>query len=317
MSGSWGRIWEDFRFWRRNIPSHHFDTPATLTAPLLARWLIRTARTFGCTAIIEIGFGNGQLQTEIARLAPAMIRIGVDIRSMPGVECRQLTQEWDTACEQWLTATGNPELAAVLQDFNQPVLAFAVEWLDDLVAEVAHREASGALRTIGPGGPLNALDPSDAAWAEQWWPQPGLLTIGRTRDSAWAWLARHLPPRSVLATIDYGHVIADRPADGGFLAYRDGRSVPLEGTANLTAAVAVDSLAAAVETLGCERLTHARLAELPADHWGFPAGDPLTTLALRSQEQLLRDPRRFGNFWLVQHRTPPAGQWPADGTQIP
>lgn len=308
MSCNWGSIWEDFRFWRRNWPSQHFDTPGTLAAPLLARWLIRTARDFGCTTIVEIGFGNGHIQTEIARLAPTLTRIGVDIRPAPGLECRQLIQEWDTSSGQWLTGSEDSGLDAVLRDFDQPVLAFAVEWLDDLVGEIAHRDARGDLRTLGPSGLLAALGSADAAWAAQWWPQPGTLTVGRTRDAAWSWLARHLPPRSMLATIDYGHVVTDRPADGGFLAHRDGRSVPPEEGANLTASVAVDSLAAAVEMIGCERLACARLAELPKDHWAWPTDDPLTTLALRSQEQLLRDPRRFGHFWLVQHLTPPGEQ---------
>lgn len=317
MRRSWARIWQDSRFWRRNFPSQHFDTPSTLAGPLLARWLIRTAQDFGCTAIIEIGFGTGRLQTQIMRLSPGLTRISVDIRHAPGMECRQLIQQWDTETEKWLPAVGGQPMVTVLAEFEQPVLVFAVEWLDDLPAQIAERDSSGGVRALGPEGAVGTLDAADTAWVEQWWPQPGRLAVGRTRDAAWAWLARHLPPSSVLVAVDYGHVRAERPADGGFLAYRDGRSVPPDATANLTAAVAVDSLAAAVEALGCERLACTQLVDLTAGHWMFPASDPLSTLALRSQEQLLRDPRRFGGFWLVQHRTPGPGHGGTAGTVRP
>lgn len=317
MSRSWASIWEDLSFWRRNNPARHFDTPSTLATALLARWLIQTARDFGCITLIEIGFGNGHLQTEIARLAPDVTRIGVDIRSTPTVECQQLIQQWDTATERWLTVTGNPAVAGVWPELKQPVLLFAVEWLDDLAAEIVERDSRGALRTLGPHGAVGTPGPADTAWAERWWPQQGRLAIGRSRDAAWRWLARHLPSGSVLTTVDYGHIRAERPADGGFLAYRDGCRVVPDETANLTAAVAVDSLAAAVEGVGCERLAYSRLADLPAGHWTSSAGDALTTLSLRSQEQLLRDPRRFGGFWLVQHRTPRPGQRRGAETLLP
>lgn len=307
MNRKWVEIWQQSEFWSGNSPDEHFDTPSSLATGLLGRWLIQQVIETSTAAIVEIGFGNGRLQGEISRLAPGLARLSVDIRPAPEVNSPQLSAQWDGHTESWWAAAGDPELAQVLQGFGQPILVVAVEWLDDLPTAIARRDDYGRLVALGPDGPAGPLQPDDAAWAERWWPQPGRLVIGRPRDVAWAWLARHVPPGSVLATIDYGHLRSERPPDGGFTAYRQRRQVAPTEAANLTAAVAIDSLAAAVEALGCRRMRCDRLADLPEDFWSFAGADPLVGLALRSQEQLLRDPQRFGRFWLVMHRTPTGG----------
>lgn len=303
MNRKWREIWEKAEFWSDTFPDEHFDTPSSLASGLLARRLIRTASEFSASAVVEIGLGNGRVQCEMFGLVPGLVRLAIDIRPAPGVNCAQQMQLWDTGAERWQRGTGYPALAEVLRRFDGPILLFAVEWLDDLACEIAYADGSGSLLALGPDGPAGLVSADDTAWVERWWPQPGRLTVGRSRDVAWSWLARQVPPGSVLATIDYGHLRTERPADGGFAAYRRGQWVAPDPSANLTSAVAIDSLAAAVESLGCQRLHCTRLAELPGDFWEFPATDPLTALALRSQEQLLRDPRRFGDFWLVMHRT--------------
>ena len=75
--------------------------------------------------------------------------------------------------------------------------------------------------------------------------------IGSSRDDAWAAITGMLDAGAAVA-IDYGHTRAERVAgtwDGGTLVgYRDGHVVTpvADGSCNLTAHVAIDSVAAAV-----------------------------------------------------------------------
>lgn len=304
MKLKWQEIWADSRFWVDTSPADHFDTPSTLAGDLISRRLSSWLREFRCSAVIEIGVGNGQILPHIPKLHSETPCYGIDMRDSSYHGFDYVQQKWEVRTEKWLAPAGNPPLADWLAGFGEPILVFAIEWLDDLACEIAHRNSIGELTGLGPGGPIGSLSPDDHAWIDRWWPGTGAIAVGRNRDIAWAWLAARLPRGSVLVTIDYGHVRSSRPADAGFRAYLNGREVPPGPGANLTAAVAVDSLAAAVEELGWERLHLSRLADLPADFWSSDAPDPLTALALSSQETLLRHPTRFGGFWLVAHHLP-------------
>lgn len=233
---------------------------------------------------------------------PGVFRLGVDRRPVAGLEPAQfLKLRWDCVGESWHGPRGEDALVESLCR-SGPVLVLATEWLDDLPATVARRSIDGRAQALTPDLRTAPLDPADEQWLARWWPQPGRAVVGRTRDRAWGWFARRLAPGSLLVTVDYGHVRADRPPDGGLLAHRAGEPVPPQPGANVTAGLAVDSLAAAVEAVGAERLHLTRLADLPAAFWPTAGDGPLTGLARRSQEQLLRDPGRFGGFWLVAHR---------------
>lgn len=291
--------WWDQTFWDAHSPSGHFDTPSTLCAPLLGAKLRSWLRLFELTAMLEIGVGDGQVLTECKARNADLDCVGVDVRQPSGPRSwRSVTARWDVSREEWIG-----------EDFldSRPLLVVAVEWLDDLPAVVAEQR-NGPV-AVGPDGRVGELAVSDLAWLERWWPfaretpvDPGTrAVVGRSRDRAWQWLAERLSPGSVLATIDYGHTARSRPSDGGLAAHVAGRRVSPQPGVNVTAGVAVDSLAAAVEGVGAERLWCERLADLPDGFW--EAGAPgLAGLALRSQEALLRDPGRFGGFWLVAHR---------------
>lgn len=82
---------------------------------------------------------------------------------------------------------------------------------------------------------------------------PAHPEVGLTRDRAWAALASVVAQRGGCALmIDYGHRLYERPVDGSFAAYRDGRAVPPmpSGEVNLTSHVSVDSVRAAGEVAG-------------------------------------------------------------------
>lgn len=298
--------WWDATFWLREKPRDHFDTPSSLCGPLLARLLMEWVRRLELRTVVDLGCGDGVLLSHLSTLSqPDISLIGIDVRNLPdrpGVTHRR--HYWSVSNDDWespFTGSCAPEPWPAT---SGPILAIAVEWLDDLPAVVASTRADGSAVEITPCGADRPLSGPDAAWLRRWWPGPGRAVVGRTRDEAWHRLAENLPPGSVLATIDYGHVRGDRPPDGGLGAHRHGRATTPGTAGNVTAAVAVDALAAAAEQAGAQGWWFSRLADLPKGFW--PIGDdrPLTRLALRTQEHLLTDPHRFGGFWLVAHRIP-------------
>lgn len=288
-------LW-DRSFWADNQPSWHFDTPSTLCAAALGALIHRWRARLGLRSLIEVGYGDGRILTECSRRDPSMASCGIDVRNIPtDAAWRQITARWDPVSEQWIGAD--------IPLGDAPVLVIAVEWLDDLPGSLI--TAAG----LGEDNPdttaINDLTPDQRAWLARWWPNqsPGdMAVIGNQRDRAWRWWATRLAPGSVLATIDYGHLAHQRPRDGGVSAHRHGERVrPGPGT-NVTASVAIDAVAQAVEDVGAQRLLCTRLMDLPDSFWNLEAQSPLDALALRSQIALLRDPDRFGQFWLVAHR---------------
>jgi len=294
--------WWNPDFWSSNTPTDHFDTPSTLCAQALSGAILHWCRKLGLQRVIDVGSGDGKLLDECSARAHGLQFSGIDVRKFPpSGGWRGITARWDRRTDAWV--------GEELRIGPEPCLVIAVEWLDDLPAAVAMSDPrsapaeTGPVR-MGPDGDSAPLSSAENAWLARWWPHlpPGeRAVVGLTRDRAWCWWARRLPPGSVLATIDYGHTIHDRPADGGLAAHVHGvAATPGTGT-NVTASVAIDSLTHAVEELGAERLWCGRLMDLPAGFWPR-SGSALRRLALRSQEALLRAPERFGNFWLVAHR---------------
>ena len=92
------------------------------------------------------------------------------------------------------------------------------------------------------------VDAADLAWLRRHWPDAAdTADIGTTRDAAWADLCARVDDGLVVA-VDYGHLADDRPPGSTLVGYRRGRPtdpVP-NGSTDLTAHVAVDTLAGAV-----------------------------------------------------------------------
>ncbi|MEW2379403.1 SAM-dependent methyltransferase [Micromonospora sp. NPDC047812] len=205
--------------------------------------------------------------------------------------------------------------------------------------------ATGA-ETVG-----DPVDPADADWLAWWWPAPDAgadgigpagsgsraarsaeapsvtarsgsgrpelptavrAEIGRTRDDAWAGAVGKLD-RGLALAVDYGHLRDGRPVDGTLTGYRGGRQVPPvpDGTRDVTAHVAVDSVASAGATVaGCAYdLVSQReaLRALGADGGRPPlslaAGDPagyVRALAAASAVAELTDPAGLGGHWWLR-----------------
>jgi SAM-dependent MidA family methyltransferase len=216
-----------------------------------------------------------------------------------------------------------PELPEVIQWRNEPPaaingLVIANEWLDDIPVDVVQGTEDGdrvvlvdelGNESIGPP----AADAAD--WLQRWWPLgPGeRAEAGDPRDTAWADLVGRLTSGYAIA-IDYGHELGQRPANGSLVGYSAGRQVrPVpDGTMNLTAHVAMDSVAYAGQQrglhtvwVGSQREALAGLGMLgERPPLGQAKSDPVgyvRALAEAGERADLRNPDGLGSFtWLVQ-----------------
>ena len=282
----WSRAWRDAsrEFWPSEQPSAHFTTSAgALVAERMAAILREVDAELGhpeTLDVVDIGCGDGALlalvRDECADLIPRVRWTGVDVRpfEVDGVE--SLVAE----------APG----ALPLGDVHGLVMAH--EWLDEIPCDIVERDEDGIdrlvlvdLRGVEVLGPPLTDDDACAefgvdagkarSWLARWWPlaEPGdRAEVGIARDRAWQWMTGLLAEGTALAT-DYGHTHAERTAryrHGTLAAYASGclvRPVP-DGTANLTAHVALDACVAAVPgttlTLQRDEITSAPLGAEPS-----------------------------------------------------
>jgi SAM-dependent MidA family methyltransferase len=262
----WARAWHraalaDGGFWRSGAgargPGAHFRTSVHVGS-VFVRAIARLVGELDAELdhperldVVDLGAGGGELLTALLdELDPGLRRrlepVAIDVRPRPvGLDERIA----------WLTG----EVPDVVPDDVHGLL-LAHEMLDELPVDVVEVDDGGRVRlvlvdalgteTLGPE--LDAAD--DLAWLARWWPvhEPGARAeVGRRRDDAWRRCVARLSRGTALA-IDYGHLrearVAGRHKAGTLTAYRDGRQVHAvpDGTRNLTAHVAVDSVAAAV-----------------------------------------------------------------------
>ncbi len=245
----WRLAWHDALygssgFYRREPPAHHFSTATH--GPLgavLAEALWRWADLLGMPAILDIGAGRGELLGHLHAARPDRPLGGCDVVERP----RGLPP-----AVGWLSGPGGEGLPDPLGHLTD-VLVVAHEWLDVVPCDIAQVDAWGRLRLVhvdpATGAELlgGRLDEQDRLWCERFWwtTRPGdRVEIGLTRDRAWAELLSRVS-RGVVLAVDYGHLGEHRPADGTLTAYRRGARVAAvpDGTCDITAHVAVDSLA--------------------------------------------------------------------------
>ena len=295
-------------FWRRHWPDEHFRTASTssfLIAETLTALLDRYAAG---SAVIDVGAGRGQLLGALAGLRPGLRLAGIDLRPRP--ETLPATVEWaedlwDVRYAGWTTGQ-----AETLLHGPGPVCLLSCEWLDDLPCRVVHREADGWREVVvdegGEQRPGPRLVDADLDWADRWWPTGQRAEIGLTRDRAWSALAAAVRRRGGCAVmIDYGHGQPERPPEGSFAGYRDGRAVEPVPSAemNLTAHVSIDSLRAAGEAAGLTTELCCRQGEAMARLGSTAAADPdpLVELSRQSERMALSAPYGWGShWWLVQ-----------------
>ncbi|MGH3744262.1 MAG: SAM-dependent methyltransferase, partial [Mycobacteriales bacterium] len=201
-----------------------FSTPLTdpVTAPVLCAHLLSVAvgvdRALGEPAgftVTDVGAGSGAFLAFTAGHCPPRWRLqAVEVGPRPRDLDRRIA--WGTDI---------PETCGFL---------LAHEWLDDVPLDVVR-----AGRVVLADGSLGAEH--DTAWIDRW----GGEEDGSARDDAWRRATDRLTAGVALA-VDYGHTRATRRPT--LTGWRAGRPVPpaFDGSCDVTAHVALDSLAAAV-----------------------------------------------------------------------
>jgi SAM-dependent MidA family methyltransferase len=265
-------------FYRRHAPADHFRT-SVHASPLFATAIIRLADELHAKIITDIGAGRGELAAEIARQAPGLTVVSVEL---------------DSDLPEQLTG-----------------LVIANEWLDNVPCEVVVKDDAPRYLLAG-GSPGPVVEGNDLEWLAEWWPlaEPGhRAEIGLPRDLAWADVVRRLDRGTAIA-IDYGHVRDDRPPYGTLTGYRDGRECAPDpdGSCDITAHVAVDSVAAAVGgavTTQRESLRALGIDATRPDH-ALATSDPqryLAELSAAGEAAELLDPAGLGGFaWIRADR---------------
>ncbi|HET6627632.1 MAG TPA: SAM-dependent methyltransferase [Nocardioidaceae bacterium] len=231
-------------FFRRESPAAHFRT-SVHASPLFASALVELVRRAGLDTVVDIGAGRGELLSQIHELDPALTLLGVEVAARPADLPSEIA--WTSALPESVDG-----------------LVLANEWLDDIPCHVVEVDKTGILRvvhvdpatgeeTLGASLGDTSVPSSLSAWCETWWPlegrEPGLRAeVGTTREAAWADVVRRVH-RGVAIAVDYGHVREARPPFGSLRSYLHGRDTdPLpDGSRDVTAHVAVDSVAARVD----------------------------------------------------------------------
>jgi SAM-dependent MidA family methyltransferase len=291
---SWQAAWDtalyaDDGFFRSVRPADHFRTSAHVGTFALA--VAELARRTDAATVVDLGAGGGELLTALRPLLPDVELVGVEVASRPD---------------------GLPDDVAWTSALPARVdgLLIANEWLDNVPCPVVERSPDGTDRVvmIDPStGDETLGDVHDSPWMRRWWTltAPGeRAEDGTTRDAAWADAVARVD--GVAVAIDYGHVLPDRPPFGTLRSYAGGREVDVgpDGSRDVTAHVAVDAVAAAVDG----RLVRQRdaLAELGVDGRRPPLElartDPagyVRALSAAGEAGELTSRGGLGDFWWI------------------
>ncbi|MDQ3504733.1 MAG: SAM-dependent methyltransferase [Actinomycetota bacterium] len=253
---------------------------------------------------VDVGGGSGDLLEAV--LAAVDPKLGSRLR--PCVVERRRRPSGLSARVGWLDAV--PELTGLL---------LANEWLDNVAVDVVVGEAAHRVLVVDTdgtesSGPAPTLE--EAAWLGRWWPFGPRREIGLQRDRAWAGAVCQVR-RGLAVAIDYVHTVDDRPVYGTLTGFQRGReTVPIpDGRCDLTAHVAIDSVAAAgqdalrtatnfaVRSILTDQRTALRCLGVSGrrpDHVADPRGYAAALQRAGDSAELI-DRRGLGGFtWLVQ-----------------
>jgi SAM-dependent MidA family methyltransferase len=275
-------------------PGAHFRTSghaSALFVGALARLVAAVDAALGQPDpldVVDVGAGRGELLGALPGHLPA------DVARRLRAVAVELAPRPD-GLPAWIGWTDR------VPDVVQGVL-LALEWLDnvplDLVRDGRYLHTDGSL-----GEPVDA---ADAGWLSRWWPAASaehVAEVGLPRDRAWSAAVSRVR-RGLALAVDYGHLRADRPALGSLTGYRGGRQVPpvADGSCDLTAHVAVDSLAHASDGRLLRQRTalHALGVDGARPPLALAGTDPagyLRALAGAGEAAELTDPAGLGAHW--------------------
>ncbi|HVF05648.1 MAG TPA: SAM-dependent methyltransferase [Frankiaceae bacterium] len=240
-------------------PGRDFRTSST-ASPHFARALLRLAAHVDAAldfpepfTLVEVAAGRGALlhalrayvPTEAPQLAGRLRLVGVDLAPRPDDLPDDVAWQRDVTDLRLFTG-----------------LLVANEWLDNVPCDVVEQgEAFAAYVEVDEHGAERVgerVEPADQDWLDRWWPlvdDGERAELGHRRDAAWCQAVAKID-RGVAVCVDYAHDLGDREAGlwaaGSLVGYREGRQVPPrpDGTTDITAHVALDSVAAAGQVAG-------------------------------------------------------------------
>lgn len=243
---------ETATFYPHQRSSAHFRTSSrssgriadALARIVLEQWnRLRRPEDFTVT---DVGADDGHLLDAIRSRIPSHVQPRMRWRAVDFVE-GECDADWIVAD---IRRVELPHSAGVL---------IAQELLDDIPCTIVENNEHGHPWVLGidddalpiPVEPLHSHN--DLTWLDTWWPDEtpfATREVGLSRDRVWQRL-RASVTAGVAIAIDYGHVREERRcgrwAGGTVRGFRSGRVVrPIpDGRCNITAHVAMDSLAAA------------------------------------------------------------------------
>lgn len=246
----WEQSWQTANsFYLTQLPRDHFRTNV-MTEVALPTVIDTVESLLGVLdeiQVIDVGSGAGELL--VGLLDHFADLVDARILTLTGIDLRPRPAELPERIE-WLTGSFRD---VTPDDING--LLIAHELLDDIPCPAIEidEDCVPRLVLVDSTGRESLGDPASdeqCEWLARWWPISGpyeRAEVGLPRDEAWAWLVSRVRNGLAIAS-DYGHTAAERTAGrwplGTITAYRHGmqvRAVP-DGTCNITAHVAMDSL---------------------------------------------------------------------------
>ncbi|WP_433385945.1 SAM-dependent methyltransferase [Actinoplanes sp. CA-142083] len=288
-------------------PSQHFRTSAhasALFAGAVVRLVERVDAALGhpkAFDLVDVGAGRGELLATVRAMLPEDLARRARLTAVE-VAPRPSRLEEEIA---WVREVPDGIVG----------LLIATEWLDNVPLDVADLDDHGRLRKVlvdpatGDESLGEAVDAADLFWLRRWWPSAGRVEIGWPRDTAWADAVSRVRRGCALA-VDYGHLRDERPAWGTLTGFRDGRQVaPVpDGSCDVTAHVAMDSIAAAAGTPYEMTRQREALKALGIDGARPPLdlarSDPaayLRRLSAAGEAAELLEPAGLGGHWWLLH----------------
>jgi SAM-dependent MidA family methyltransferase len=294
-------------------PAAHFRT-SVHASPVFGAALMRVVGRVDAALghpdrldVVDVGAGRGELLSTLAALAPPELTRRLRLTAVelaPRPEPLSADIQWRDSMPTGVTG-----------------LLLATEWLDNVPLDVVQAGPSGWHQvmvdpTTGAESIGDPVGPADGGWLDAWWPLPpagSRAEVGLQRDLAWTGAVAAVD-RGLALAVDYGHLRDGRPPDGSLTSFRAGRQVPPvpDGSCDLTAHVAIDSVAAAGSAAAGEPYTlvtqREALRALGADGARPPlalaSSDPATyvrALAAASAAAELTDSAGLGgHWWLLQ-----------------
>lgn len=216
-------------FFRTSRPADHFRTSVHVAA--FAGAIAELVRRTSASTVVDLGAGGGELLIALHAHLPGVRLIAVEMGTRPVDLPTEI--EWMHQLPEHIDG-----------------LLIANEWLDNVPVPVVERSNSTTREVlVAPSGGAESLGSTvNSDWLTRWWPlhEDGeRAEIGAARDAAWAEAVSRVDGTAI--AIDYGHLLDSRPPCGTLASFLEGRQVDVipDGSRDVTAHVAVDSLAAA------------------------------------------------------------------------